>query len=166
MDFTLKTYRRLLQALKKSGYAFRTFAEFLEDPAGRVIILRHDVDARKLNSLRFARIQAEEGIRGSYYFRVVPQSFDEGVIREIAALGHEIGYHYETMHRQQGDVDRAWDEFRRNLEMFRKIVSVRTVCMHGSPLSPYDNRDLWKKYDYRELGILGEPYRDLDFGKV
>jgi len=38
--------------------------------------------------------------------------------------------------------------------------------MHGSPLSPYDNRDLWKKYDYRELGILGEPYMDLDFGKV
>ena len=166
MDFTIKTYRQLLQALKRSGYEFRTFAGYLKDPVGRVIILRHDVDARKLNSLRFARIQNEEGIRGSYYFRAVPQSFDEGVIREIVAMGHEIGYHYETMDTQQGDVDKAWDEFRRNLEMFRKIATVQTVCMHGSPLSAYDNRDLWTKFDYRALGILGEPYMDLDFGKV
>lgn len=166
MDFTIKTYRRLLQALNNDGYGFQPFAEFIEKPLEKAIVLRHDVDAKKLNSLRFARIQAESGIRGSYYFRVVPQSFDERVIREIAAMGHEVGYHYETMDTQHGDVDRAWEEFRRNLEMFRKIVPVRTVCMHGSPLSRHDNRDLWKKYDYRELGILGEPYLDLDFAKV
>lgn len=28
--------------------------------------------------------------------------------------------------------------------------------MHGSPLSPYDNRDLWKTYDYRKYDLLGE----------
>ena len=34
--------------------------------------------------------------------------------------------------------------------------------MHGSPLSRYDSRDLWNYYDYRELGLFGEPYFDLD----
>lgn len=38
--------------------------------------------------------------------------------------------------------------------------------MHGSPLSKWDNRDLWKKYDYRDYGIIGEPYFDIDFDKV
>jgi len=38
--------------------------------------------------------------------------------------------------------------------------------MHGSPRSPYDNNEVWKKYDYRELGIIAEPYFDLDFSKV
>lgn len=38
--------------------------------------------------------------------------------------------------------------------------------MHGSPRSPYDNKEVWKKYDYRELGILAEPYFDIDFSKV
>ena len=38
--------------------------------------------------------------------------------------------------------------------------------MHGSPLSKYDNRDLWKKYDYRDYGIIGEPYFDIDFNEV
>jgi len=38
--------------------------------------------------------------------------------------------------------------------------------MHGSPLSKYDNRDLWKKFDYRTEGIIGEPYIDIDWSKV
>ena len=38
--------------------------------------------------------------------------------------------------------------------------------MHGSPLSPFDNRMLWSKYDYRDYGIIGEPYFDVDFSEV
>ena len=37
--------------------------------------------------------------------------------------------------------------------------------MHGSPKSVLDNRDIWKEYDYRQLGIIGEPYFDIDFDK-
>ena len=33
--------------------------------------------------------------------------------------------------------------------------------MHGSPASKYDNRDLWKKFDYHDSGIIGEPYFDF-----
>jgi len=63
-------------------------------------------------------------------------------------------------------IDLAYAEFCENLERFRKVVPVETVCMHGSPRSEYDNRDIWKKYDYRTLGITGEPYLDVDFGHV
>ncbi len=40
------------------------------------------------------------------------------------------------------------------------------MCMHGSPMSKWDNRKLWEKYDYRKYGIICEPYFDLDFNKV
>jgi len=60
------------------------------------VILRHDVDRLPANSLATARMEHETGIRGSYYFRVVTESYEEQVIREIYALGHEIGYHYEV----------------------------------------------------------------------
>jgi hypothetical protein len=134
------------------------------------------------NSLQFARIQAGKGIRGSYYFRIVPESFDEEVIKEIAGLGHEIGYHYETMDtackkikdRNKNTkvidydllIDSAYEEFCRNLEIFRKIVPVITICMHGSPLSRYDNRAIWMKSDYKKLGIIAEPYFDVNFAEV
>jgi hypothetical protein len=35
-----------------------------------------------------------------------------------------------------------------------------------SPRSKYNNRDLWKRYDYRDFGIIGEPYFDVDFDKM
>jgi len=38
--------------------------------------------------------------------------------------------------------------------------------MHGSPMSSWDNRGLWKKYSYKEYGIIGEPYFDLNFNKI
>ena len=46
------------------------------------------------------------------------------------------------------------------------LSPVKTICMHGSPLSKWDNRDLWKRYDYRDYGIIAEPYFDLDFDEV
>jgi len=38
--------------------------------------------------------------------------------------------------------------------------------MHGSPLSKYDNKLLWKYYKYQDFGIIGEPYFDVDFSNV
>ena len=38
--------------------------------------------------------------------------------------------------------------------------------MHGAPTSKYDGKDLWKKYDYKALGIIGEPYFDIDFSTL
>ncbi|NLI55995.1 hypothetical protein GX420_03290 [bacterium] len=38
--------------------------------------------------------------------------------------------------------------------------------MHGSPKSPFDNKAIWDKYDYLELGIIGEPYFDVNFNEV
>ena len=60
----------------------------------------------------------------------------------------------------------AIKDFKKNLEKFREIVPVKTICMHGSPISKYDSRDIWETYDYRDYGIIGEPYFDIDFSKV
>jgi hypothetical protein len=165
-DFSIEIYLCLLNELQKSGYHFQTFFDFLQQPEKRTIILRHDVDDRKQNALRFARIQYERGIKGTYYFRMVPKSFDQGIIRAIASMGHEVGYHYEDMDFARGDPAKAIDLFDQHLNRLRKVVPVASICMHGSPRSRYDNRDLWESYDYREYDIIGEPYFDIDFRKV
>jgi len=53
-----------------------------------------------------------------------------------------------------------------NLRKFRQFYPVKTICMHGSPLSKYDNKKIWEKYDYRDYGIIAEPYFDIDFNEV
>lgn len=170
LDFTLLTYRKLLEALKEHGYVFITFEQYCQVSAEwlpkRFVILRHDVDLRAKNSLATAQIEHELELQASYYFRVVPESNQPEVIREIAALGHEIGYHYEDMAIMHGDTEKALAHFQEQLAYFRQYYPVSTICMHGAPTSKYDGRELWKHYDYREYGVIGEPYFDVDFSKV
>jgi len=174
MDFTIKRYTQLLISLQGTGFSFKPFVQFLVEQSNLTLtiqhssyaLLRHDVDLLPQNSLRFAKIQSKLGIKGSYYFRAVPESWDKKIIEEIEDLGHEVGYHYENMDICKGDSDKAWDDFRFNLDKLRKLVDVKTICMHGSPRSKFDNKELWKKYDYRSLGIIGEPYYDVNFDEV
>ena len=229
-------YKALLTRLAERDC--HTFAEFVEHhpPAG--IVLRHDVDKRPGQSLLFARLQQEMGIRGTYYFRSVRESFEPGIIKAIGGMGHEIGYHYEDLalveramkrekgkgssengdrrpetgdretetgdretetgdretetgkrktetgdrrpeagkekilnieHRMSNDkevFERAIAGFAWNLARMREVADIRTICMHGSPLSRWDSRMLWERYDYRDYGIIGEPYFDVDFNTV
>lgn len=236
-DFTLIKYRELLETLRRKNYAFVRFDESVSSQQSTVFspqrkindastvnyqqlvcILRHDVDKLPLNSLATALIEHELGIKGSYYFRIVPESFDETIIKKIAGLGHEVGYHYEDVDlvsrqsavgsqqsgipqsgrrhqeasikypasrdqrsevgsRDQNDseaikqfnnetlIDSAYELFKENLAKLRTIVPVTTICMHGSPLSKYDNKLIWTKYNYRELGLTGEPYFDMDWNE-
>jgi hypothetical protein len=166
VDFSIKKYRSLLACLIEEKYSFQTLDNFLFDANNRSIILRHDVDLRPENSLIFAKLQNELSVKGVYYFRTVPQSFDERIIRHIADLGHEIGYHYECLTTCKGNLALAIQDFEKNLTALRRLAPVSTICMHGSPLSKYDSKNLWKTYSYRDFGIIGEPYFDIDFNKV
>lgn len=149
-DFTLDKYRELLQALDDCNQ----------------VILRHDVDKKPKNSLATAFIEREMGWKATYYFRVVPESYDPSIILQIASLGHEIGYHYESLATCRGDMEAAYRDFCDNLEKIRSLVPVKTIAMHGSPRSKWNSLDLWKLYDYHKLGIETEPYLDTDFSKV
>lgn len=167
MDFTISIYQELIVALQTAGYQFFTFKESLGHMGdGKWIVLRHDVDLLPQHSLRIARIEHALGVRATYYFRAVPESWDEEVIRQIRDMGHEVGYHYESLTTTDGDVDEAYADFCKNLSVLRLHAPVATICMHGSPRSPYDSKDIWKKYDYRKLGIIGEPYLNTDFSQT
>ena len=111
MDFTLKTFRTFLGALLDRNYrfvmltsylehssvqqnSFNSFAasvkdqQFINSPNQEIIILRHDVDLHPQNALQTALIEHELEIKGTYYFRVVPKSFNLRIMQKIAGLGH------------------------------------------------------------------------------
>lgn len=165
-DFTYTALEHLLRSLLSQGYAFQTFEQFIRQPEKKAIILRHDVDKRARNSYRTAVIENTLGIKGSYYFRITGQSNKPWVISEITSLGHEIGYHYEDLSLSCGDPEIAIAAFERNLQYFRSYYPVSTICMHGSPSSKWDNRDVWKKYNYRDFNIIAEPYFNLAANEV
>ena len=168
MDFTISKYRELILALQKAGYSFLSLEEYLtmEQRPELFVILRHDIDLRAKQALQTAAVEKAAGAHASYYFRVVPASNQPEVIRQIAEMGFEIGYHYEDMSIADGDAEKAKKYFCEWLQYFRKYYPVRTICMHGAPSQRYDSRDLWKTADYKEFGIIGEPYFDVDFADI
>lgn len=167
MDFTIKTYKNLLNTLQSCGYLFRTFEEFVEfNDAKKIIVLRHDVDRLPENALMLAKIENTLGIRATYFFRIVPQAWNLDIIKEIVKLGHEVSYHYEDLTISKGEFEQAIRHFEKQLSRFREFYPSKTICMHGSPMTKWDNRKLWEKYDYREYGIIAEPYFDVDYSKV
>ncbi|MCK4664902.1 MAG: hypothetical protein KAT68_18670 [Bacteroidales bacterium] len=106
------------------------------------------------------------GIKASYYFRITPKSFKLKILQKIVNLGHELGYHYEDLSKTKGDYEKAFKLFINNLETFRQFYPVKTMCMHGSVYSKYDNRWLWRKFNYKNYGIICEPYLDLNFDEI
>ena len=170
MDFTLTKFTTLLQSFEEAGYCFITFEQYCSDKealsSSRFVVLRHDVDLKAENALATAKIESALGIKASYYFRVVEQSNKPEIIKAIADMGHEIGYHYEDMTICEGNAEKAIEHFKEQLAYFRRFYPVKTICMHGSPRSSFDSRYLWKHYDYHDFGIAGEPYFDVDFSKV
>ncbi len=204
MDFNHSTHTELLKALQSRGFSFLTVSEYAEikvkdkdeSKANTFILLRHDVEARYENALQMARIQHSRGIRGTYYFRIYGDNGHAAVIREIAALGHEIGYHYDDLSHCKGDYEKAIKRFEQNLTYLRQFGPVTSATMEGAPLSRYDNRNLWSArpssliphplvtegsrssslvprppslvpiFHYRDFGIQTEPYFDLDFNEL
>lgn len=158
MDFTVEKYKELLEALKRHEH----------------FCIRHDVDLRPDFSLRIALVEAEAGIKATYYFRTVPESYDEDIIQQIVSMGHRAGYHYECLTTCKGDMEAAYEDFCNNLDKLRKIVPITTACAHGSPRSPWNSQDLFEskrqraeelksRKDIHTFGIEYEPMLDTDF---
>lgn len=166
-DFTAAKYESICRALAGSGYRPVTMREYVSGARpGKHVLIRHDVDRAIYPALDMARLEHRYGIRSTYYVRYKKHILDRDAIRRIAELGHEIGYHYETLDAAKGDYRKAMEIFRQELSDLRRDFEISTICMHGNPLSKLNNRDLWKKYDFRSLGIAGEAYLSVDFDEI
>lgn len=166
MDFTLKKYRKLLENIQSSGFETYGILDWFEQKPDSGVLIRHDVDRRANNSLKVAKLEKELGIKSTYYFRITSGSFKPVIIKAIKDLGHEIGYHYEDLSIAKGHYDEGIKLFQKHLKQFEGLANVKTIAMHGSPLSKYDNRDIWEKYDFKKYGVEAEAFLSIDYKDV
>lgn len=96
-DFTLDAYRTLLHALCGRWRV----GPLTLDAAPGSLLLRHDVDFSPALALRMAEVEADLGVRSTYFVALhllynphAPQH--AAAIRRMAALGHTIGLHYDS----------------------------------------------------------------------
>ena len=172
-DFTLRAYSRYLGAIQKAYPLILRFDRYFkfERKPDSFCLIRHDVDRKPQNALKMARLEHATGVATTFFFRTKKHTFNAEIISAIAALGHEIGYHYESLSDAGGDMQSALEDFESNLQRLRNIVPVSSICMHGRPLSAHDNKALWEFAEHREklihqYHVLGEAYLDIDYTEI
>lgn len=156
MLFTFDSYRKLLDTISGAGFAVHGIEKIIEAridgfiPEGKFVAIRHDVDYYPKRALVLAKIEAERETFTTYYVR--RQFFDSdehlNLIRQIADLGHQIGYHYEEVdtHQKAPNNQVARDAvgfFVGSLLDLDKLgFPIKTVCAHGNPISDVDNKQV------------------------
>lgn len=97
-DFTLSNYRSLL-SLALKNYEFKLFNQEFQHKS---ILLRHDLEFSVPIALRMAEIEAELGIRSTYFVQLHSEFYNTlekrslKDIRQIEKLGHQIGLHFDS----------------------------------------------------------------------
>ena len=99
--FTPSSYRDLLQLALERDYRFRAFDDPDRFGEERTLLLRHDVDADLGCALELARIEAELGVRSTYFVMLRSPVYNlhgranQRLLDEILGLGHWLGLHHD-----------------------------------------------------------------------
>lgn len=100
--FSQDYYRSILTQAYDAGYKTLTMHDFFtaeEIDDEKILILRHDVDAKPLRSTIFHEVETELGFKSSYFLLVHDINYNPFAVnvlkkfQEIAKYGCEIGLH-------------------------------------------------------------------------
>jgi hypothetical protein len=102
-EFTFRHYQSVLEGALKSGYVFHDHLTYWrQQPGGRSILLRHDIDNYMKRAVEFARIEAALGLKATYFVRIHAEYNpfyvnDYMRLMEIQKLGHELALHSDVL---------------------------------------------------------------------
>ena len=117
-----------------------------------VCLLRHDVTDDINAALLMAEKENALGIRSTYFFLPSAENFDMGTVREVQALGHEVGLLNNVLtrcldSRRVGYAKRLFEE---DLGIFKdakvRIHGVSSLDCNECKHYNVHNRDIFKEY--------------------
>lgn len=160
-DFTISNYRKLL-LLASENYSFRFFNQ---DYESKSILLRHDLEFSIPVALQMAQIEAELGIKATYFIQLHSEFYNTlekasiKSIQQIKNLGHQIGLHFDS-HFWEIETE---DELEKYIEI-DKIVLQSYIDCRINAFSFHNNTEFTlscRKNQYCELlNVYSDYYRN------
>jgi len=171
VDFTYHRYEALLRFIREElGRPIVPLRDEPADPA--FVILRHDIDYSIVKARRLAEIEHTQGARATvfvlltseYYNLLMPENL--GAVRDIAAMGHEIGLHYDTTALHGHPPGRQAGEVARLARLLEEAagVPVTSVAQHNPSLTPVrltmaGYRDAYDRRFCKDIAYLSDSRR-------
>jgi hypothetical protein len=141
--YSLPHYRSMLRAAKAKYWLPRVREVAHGLPERDFFLIRHDVDITPWAALRMAELERDEGVTTTYYYRLHAPFYNlmDGAVldsvKAVAAMGHEVGLHYEPgffLERGQDPVLGT----RADIRIFEELVGFQThsIAQHQPAQGP------------------------------
>ncbi|MCH8024907.1 MAG: hypothetical protein IIB43_09390 [Candidatus Marinimicrobia bacterium] len=132
--FSHDHYRHCLEKALGLGYRFATMGEYVDGVAaeGKIILMRHDEDFSPEAAKALADMEADLGVRSTYFFRYHARQYNllslanMALLQQLRGQGHEIGLHGET-HALPALRDQASELLKRERELLTLLVGVEVT---------------------------------------
>ncbi len=132
-NFTLDHYFETLKAYRSANYSVISFKEYLhKTPAGKVLILRHDVDLDLEVAHRMALIDHKADCRSTWFLRLHSRRYNllsydsQRIILDLKKMGHEVALHFEPSFAQSIDLE-ADSYADRQKNIFENITGEKVI---------------------------------------
>lgn len=134
MEFTYLAYQHLIELLKKNEYQIINYEEY--NNYDKTAILRHDIDMNITKALEMAKVEAELGVKSTYFVLLTSDFYNpfskknQAMLQEIRELGHTIGLHFDEV-RYEGSETRV-EQIEKEIGLLEQCLEceVTTVSMH------------------------------------
>ncbi len=141
-DFTEAGYRTVLLAAR-DRFVFQPFGA---SPGTPHVLWRHDVDTSVHRAFWMAKTETELGLNAVYFFLLHSEMYNlleseiSHMVRQISAMGHWIGVHFDLNYYLQLEgvseisLNRLEELIRREQRIFEELVGVKPVaCSFHNP---------------------------------
>lgn len=136
LPFTYGDYQALLEVLKEQEYTIADYHNW--DNTSRCVILRHDIDTDLAKAVRFAELEAQVGVRSTYFVLLRTDFYNPASrqslerLHRIQNLGHEIGLHFDEKAYPVGTPEETVARILNERDILASILGtpVTTVSMH------------------------------------
>lgn len=141
-DFTEAEFRELVRMARRR-YRFIGYPQALaaEQPS---ILWRHDVDISPHRALALARIEAEEGVRSTWFVLLHSEYYNAleaevaAILRQLPALGHDLGLHFDPSFYPQAKQElESLLRFERNVLETTFGLPIRSFAWHNGDFAPW-----------------------------
>jgi hypothetical protein len=158
MDFSKAGFRKLIRDYLEIGYTFADFATSNPlEPAQ--VFLRHDVDLDLELALEMATQERECNVGATFFILVSSNLYNfrsarnSKIIREIAAMGHSVGLHFDPT---SGSSDRIGANFESEVRALEDVLGeqIRSFSYHKP--STYGLPDLGRAHSL--VDVYSEKY--------
>lgn len=168
-DFTFKHYANILEKALELGYAFHDHLSYWRNrPAGRSVLLRHDIDNFMKRAVEFAKIETSLGLKATYFVRIHAEYNpfyvnDYLCLEEIRKGGHELALHSDVLEFADltGQSDRLENLFHREIRFLETALDAKVygIATHRDLNSGVPNSMPWvASQDLSKYGLEYDAY--------